>query len=131
MKTVDQEFVGDGVIGDCLRACTASVLDLPLKDVPHFLRDYPGAPPKGMPYFYDAWTKFMEDHGVIPSPIWGPFEKTPKLLGYYLAAGPASREYGVGQHIVIMRDGELFHDPHPSRAGVTEVQAVWLLKEKR
>lgn len=38
MKPVYQEFIsGDGVIGDCFRACVASLLDADIQDVPHFL----------------------------------------------------------------------------------------------
>lgn len=132
MTPVDQEFVGKDVIGDCLRACTASLLDLSLKDVPHFLKIYPGAPPNGMPYFYERWLQYMRSHKQEPMDVWGPFEKTPKFLGFYMAAGPAARDHGVdGQHVVIMRDGELFHDPHPSRNGLKEVQAIWLFRDIR
>ena len=40
MTPVKQEFVHDpsnGVYGDCQRAVIASLLDLPLSEVPHFL----------------------------------------------------------------------------------------------
>ncbi len=29
--------------------------------------------------------------------------------------------------MVVMRAGELLHDPHPSNAGLKSVQAVWLI----
>lgn len=131
MTPVKQEFVGPNVIGDCLRACTASLLDLALSEVPHFLAEHPGISddPAKMPNWYTPWENYVIEHGYAPSIVWGPFSKTPKLLGYYFAAGPAQREDGrIGQHVVIMRDGELFHDPHPSNAGLMEVQAIWVFK---
>jgi hypothetical protein len=42
MRRLKQEFRHDpahGVYGDCWRVCYASLLDLDLADVPHFLRD--------------------------------------------------------------------------------------------
>ena len=32
--------------------------------------------------------------------------------------------------MVVMNDGKLVHDPHPSNAGLGEVQCVWLLAKK-
>lgn len=46
MIPVMQQIVGDGLegrpIGDCLRACVASIFELPLLDVPHFAELGPG-----------------------------------------------------------------------------------------
>jgi hypothetical protein len=43
MKPIDQEFMHDpekGIIGDCFRACIASILELDINEVPHFYRDH-------------------------------------------------------------------------------------------
>lgn len=40
MIPIDQEFVGGGH-GDCLRACYASLLELPIDAVPNFIRHGP------------------------------------------------------------------------------------------
>ena len=38
MKPTDQtQFVGEGVGGNCVQASVASILELPLDEVPHFL----------------------------------------------------------------------------------------------
>jgi hypothetical protein len=119
MKPVDQEFFYDkGEIGDCVRAVTASILELERENVPHFVKLKPGHE------WYDDWEKFMQDHGVNPILITGPWEKTPIPLRYYLASGPAERGC---KHIVIMFNGKVVHDPHPSRAGLTEIEAIWIL----
>lgn len=121
MKPIDQEYFFDkGEIGDCVRAVTASILELDPKDVPHFVQLKPGFE------WYDDWEQFMINHGINPKMIIiGPFDKIPKLSGYYLASGPAARNC---KHLVIMKDGVLAHDPHPSRAGLINIEAVWLLK---
>jgi len=120
MIPVDQEFFYDkGEIGDCVRAVTASILELDRENVPHFVKNQPGSD------WYETWEKFMIDHGVKPIMIVGPFDSVPKPLGYYLASGPAIRNC---KHIVIMWDGKVVHDPHPSRAGLLNIEAIWLLK---
>lgn len=42
----------------------------------------------------------------------------------YLASGISPR--GV-HHMVVMKDGKLVHDPHPSKAGIGEVEHLWLI----
>lgn len=120
MKPVDQEFFYDkGEVGDCIRAITASILELEAKDVPHFVKDQPGSD------WYDTWEEFMIKHGITPIMITPPWEKVPKPVGYYLASGPAERGC---KHIVIMCGGKVVHDPHPSRKGLTDIEAIWILK---
>lgn len=120
MKPVDQEYFYDkGEIGDCVRAVTASILELDSKDVPHFVKDQPGSD------WYSTWEQFMIDHGTTPIMLTGPWESPPKLVGFYLASGPSERNC---RHIVIMYNGKMIHDPHPSRAGLIDIEAVWMLK---
>jgi hypothetical protein len=126
MIPVDQEFfydtdeINDGSkIGDCVRAVTASILELSIKEVPHFVKDQPGSD------WYDTWEKFMIDRGITPILLAGPWVVTPKPVGYYLASGPVKRG---GKHIVIMWDGKVAHDPHPSRAGLESIEGIWILK---
>lgn len=119
MRPVDQEFLADnGDVGDCVRAATASVLDLDREEVPHFLREKPGSD------WYEDWELFMIEHGVRPIMIHVPWNSPPKPTGYYLASGPSPRGF---KHMVVMWDGKLAHDPHPSRAGLVEIEAVWIL----
>jgi hypothetical protein len=119
MLPVDQEFFYDkGEIGDCVRAVTASILELSPTDVPHFVKNQPEDE------WYDTWEQFMVAHGVKPIMIISG-DIPPRPRGYYLASGPADRGC---KHIVIMNDGKLVHDPHPSRAGLTKIEVVWMLK---
>jgi hypothetical protein len=118
MKPVYQEFFYDkGQIGDCVRAVTASILELDPLEVPHFVKEQPGS----------DWYE-MIDHGIKPIMVTGPWKKhPPKPLGYYLASGPANRGC---KHIVIMKDGNVVHDPHPSNAGLLEIEVIWILKNE-
>ena len=121
MKPVDQEFFYDkGEVGDCVRAVTASILELDSKDVPHFVKINPGFD------WFDDWERFMNNHGVNVNILYKPwrFNKTPVPKGYYLASGPAKRGC---KHIVIMKDNKLEHDPHPSRDGLLSIEAIWEL----
>lgn len=121
MTPVYQEFlVENEEIGDCVRACTATILDLPLSDVPHFVKETPG------PDWYEVWEKFMLDHGREVTIFMMPWDsKPPVFMNYYLASGMTER--GV-KHMVVMRDGVVAHDPHPRGNGLTEIQCVWRVK---
>jgi hypothetical protein len=104
--------------GNCLSACIATYLDVPLDQVPHFAEYLPD---EG-----DAWWHlfigFMAGRGLWPVQLDDPHDALPGEVTF--VCGPSER--GV-LHQVLYRDGVLFHDPHPSRAGllgVTEV-LVW------
>jgi hypothetical protein len=104
--------------GNCLSACVATYLDLPLEDVPHwaeYQRDEGTA-------WWHHWLGFMAGRGLWPTELDDPADAEPGELVF--VCGPSER--GV-LHQVLYRDGRLFHDPHPSKAGllaVTEV-LVW------
>lgn len=96
---------GSGRLGNCLQAAVASLLDLPLDEVPHFaeIDDWNG-----------AFDDFAEQHGfrlaytVTQTPEFG------------LAFGLSAR--GVA-HSVVYRDGTEVWDPHPSRDGLRSISA--------
>ena len=46
--------------------------------------------------------------------------------GYAIASGPSPRGTNI-QHAVVVKDGELWHDPHPSRAGVLSIETYEVL----
>lgn len=121
MKMVDQEFfLENDEFSDCVRAATASILELDRDDVPHFVRDNPGHE------WYEHWEAWLLARGHRAVMLHGPWDAPPRLLGHYLASGMTPRGT---KHMVVMRDGVLAHDPHPSREGLNEIQAVWLIKD--
>ena len=117
--------------GNCFAACVASALGKQLADVPHFIE----------------WGQHLhngairDDNDPDRKHWWGMF------LGYCFAldlwpqelatldeagegevvfvAGPSPR--GV-HHQVLYRDGALWHDPHPSRAGLTSITEMFALR---
>jgi len=108
--------------GDCHRAALASILDLPILDVPHFMH---GLGPKEGNEFERRQKEFLLYLGLVP--ICVPFDGSAGLdavlqtLGaqcpgiYYLIGGDAGR--GVG-HTVVGCGGEIVHDPHPANIGI-------------
>lgn len=113
-RWIDQTILhSEDTRGNCMQAAVASILGLPLTDVPHFAAD----PARTAHY---GFLKFLESHGfdVVRDDFHRSFD------GYYLACGPTARGT---HHMVVMRDGKLAHDPHPSRAGLHKIEFVYSL----
>ena len=103
MKPVDQSRISYED-GDCLRACIASVLELPLEDVPAYLNDDMGAR-------YNEWLRRFNlsllairlDPGIdVPA-------------GYHLIEGPSRN--GKDSHVAVGLNGKIVHDPDPTSRG--------------
>jgi len=103
--------------GNCLTACLASLLDIPLWMVPAF-EDMRGD-------LYQArieeWLSRLFGVRFVDSRD----RKVDVLPEYYIANGPSPR--GV-HHSVIYRAGELVHDPHPIGGGIAAVEWTWHLE---
>jgi hypothetical protein len=118
VKPVDQTTFGSPG-GNCLSACIASLLELPIDYVPYF-----GPPdrvgtgeewmaniarwlvPRG---FYLIVLEYMPD---APVP------------GLHIQGGMSERGL---KHAVIAEGSRIVHDPHPSRAGLTRPEDVQIL----
>lgn len=98
---------------DCAQSSVASLLNLPLSEVPEFHRH------KIVEDFYDAVEDYFRSKGYYLAMFSGQFH--PET--YYLASGPAARGYN---HMVVMCNGKLYHDPHASNAGLLSVQCTWV-----
>lgn len=102
--------------GDCLMASVASILEVPLAELPVL----------GDEHDDGSWFTVLTDachkhgHTVVYT------ENLPayRPSGYHLACGPSPR--GNGGHCVVALHGEVVHDPHPSRAGIPQIDR-WLL----
>jgi hypothetical protein len=105
--------------GNCLAACLASLLEIPLWMVPPFedmfARD-------DWRVRIDDWLGRMFDLSLAR--VSG--HDLTKLPEFYIACGLSSR--GVG-HAVIYRKGAFVHDPHLSGEGIQSVEWCWYLKE--
>ncbi len=107
-------FVNDprGIPGDCMRTAVASLLDLPIEAVPHFvLFDEPGA-------WFEAFNLWLRGRGLYVKPL-----RAGHVDRECLALGMSPRDV---EHIVVWGPDGLVHDPHPSRAGI-EPRQFWAL----
>lgn len=125
---VDQTILADDPKrkGNCVAACVATILGLSLSEVPHFIEfgiaygDSENV--KEVSHGNNWWAMmlgFLAGRG-----LW--VVELDKVTDadtheFVLVAGMSPR--GV-VHQVVYREGRLWHDPHPSRAGVLDVREV-------
>lgn len=119
MLAVDMQFLTErGEVGDCVRACTASILGVDPATVPHFVRDHYSD-------WRGPWEEWLEARGLTIVEV----DPRQRPVCLYLACGPTVRckEYRPAAHMVVMNWTKVEHDPHPSRAGLTSIDRVYLL----
>lgn len=100
----------EGRVGNCLQAAVASALNLELDEVPHFAQE-------------ELWELSMLE--------WL------KARGFMVLTCPVIRHiplgvaYGISprgvMHAVVVQDGAMVFDPHPSRAGLVRVDGAWMI----
>lgn len=110
-------FTGSGRPGNCVQAALASILDLELDEVPHFLET--ASSPEEWELAFQAWLHERRIFIARYSSEW----IFPCL---YLASGTTKRNPNVW-HMVVMQDGKLIHDPHPENTGLVQVKQIRLL----
>lgn len=98
---------------DCTECAVATYLGIPRSEVPNFHGD------DGSVGYWDRIDKFFASRGLYIH-MFNVIYTFPCL---YLAMGSTARDTN---HFVVMKDGELFHDPHPSGAGLTKISYVLL-----
>lgn len=110
-----------GQYGDCQRAVIASLLDLPMSKVPHFIQIANNDPAM----FWEELQKFCRSKGYVylatdvPAYAWGDDGDV-----YHEISGPSPRGNGVF-HAVVGKNGQIAFDPHPSRAGLAGEPSEW------
>lgn len=140
-KVVVRNSNGDIVInGNCYAAAIASLLDLPITEVPNVEVFFPWAP---QIRFWDEWMSkwlelkgykiedasefkvFHEDKDLSFEQVMTDLDTQKNALRgqYYLVSGDSPR--GV-KHICIYQDGKLIHDPHPTKEGI--LNHLWFEK---
>lgn len=112
---------GHQMPGNCLQAAIASLLDLPLDEVPHFVGDDWAS--GGDKHWWTEWYQWLYARDLkLHTNI------EPEPGEYYLGNGPSPRDPENRQHVAVYRDGALAHDPHPDGTGVVEVLTRWVIR---
>lgn len=111
MKPVDQTTFGVPG-GNCMSACIASILELPIEEVPYFMgNDIRGG----------AWKLklkvWLAERGLYPLFITPVAEIY--IPRYHIMQGKSPR--GRGTHAVVAKGDRVVWDPHPSRAGIRDI----------
>lgn len=107
------ELLEVGVYGNCMQAAIATVLGRPLDGVPHFAAFawWPGA--------LRLWLQGEDlDYTVISGP------EIPQERA--MLVGKSCRGHG---HAVVSEHGRIVWDPHPSRAGLTEITGAYVIHD--
>lgn len=118
MKPVDQS-VADPVWGNCLEACIASILEIPLADVPNIVGGNS-----------DDW---FEDCARVMAPLgysiaYMPNDPPVKPAGYHIGVCDVHKVKGETiAHAVVALDGIAVHCPHSSRSGLRFPTWYWIL----
>lgn len=113
--------------GNCLQAAVASVLDLPLDAVPHFVAEELS----GRGNFYELLRAWLADeHGLSLIAFPAPTIARPWVIPpvYHLLSGRTSLGFGAEDHVAVAFAGKIVHDPHPRRTPGHQLHdpVVWL-----
>lgn len=107
--------------GNCLAACVATLLSLPLDEVETYLDGVTAEALEAR--WWERFCSWLRARGMTALYLpWG--DPSPEAYTYgrpglaYIANGMGPRGL---EHSVVYCDGKQFHDPHPSRAGLTAV----------
>lgn len=122
-RWVDQTRMHDvaaDIAGNCVQAAVASLLHVPLETVPDFADGKPCTTPEDTGRFWRRFDDYLAKQGLTTVRL--PGNHCPESL--HLASGMSPR--GVNHMVVRQGDGIVF-DPHPSRAGLLDIQTVRVL----
>ena len=129
---------------NCLQACLASILELPLDAVPDFVNGYDGDGHEWLDRCY-AWLRergwecqafkpTLQDAAAVPDDMHFPWDRvTWWPEGYSIAQGVSrpgmpcaiSAAERTVEHVCVALDGKVVHDPFPGGTGLAEVCCYW------
>lgn len=110
MRPIDQTTFGVPE-GNCFAACLASLLEIPLEEVPDLTHETDSS-------WWGVVEKWLRLRGLyaVNFVCRGKDLDTFVPPGLHILNGPSPR--GAFDHSVVARGREIVHDPHPSRAGL-------------
>lgn len=109
--------------GDCLRACIASLLNMPTVDVPHFVRD--GCEPE---VTYQRVREWLAGRGLVPMFSGYAASETPDDVLRFMGETNPGVYYILmsADHAVICCNDEIVHDPAWVRTRLKPPVDMWL-----
>lgn len=123
MKPQDQTILrcvdASGQRGNCFAACIASLLEVPIAEVPNFVDS------DEWPFNFQKWLRERGFFYLLTEVNAGDIEAWVGLGGYHVINGQGPRENC--RHSVVGLAGEMVFDPHPSRAGLLKVEEFGFL----
>jgi hypothetical protein len=106
----------EGVVGNCFQCCVASVLELPLEEVPHFCKE------DSWPLNFHEW---LNSRGYFWIEVVGCNSHLfIEYSGYHIISGPSPRNKGL--HGVVGLNGEPHFDPHPDKTFLKGEPKDWM-----
>ena len=104
--------------GDCLRACLSTLLQINPNTLPHFTRlsDY-----LEIEEIYFNYTGFYTIDNLDS------LKDEKGINGLFIAYGKSSRD--CLHAIIITKEGKLFHDPHPSKEGIQNIENIYIIEK--
>lgn len=122
MKPVMQTVTGP--TGNCMGACLASILEVPIEAVPNFFDAGPDDTD-----WWNALRVWLRKFGL--SIITLTFTEAAqwrwlRLSGYHIVSGPSPRLEGM-HHATVWHDGAMVHDPHPDGTGIVKPETLDML----
>lgn len=122
MIPVDQTILHSdepgSIPGNCFQACVASIFELPLEEVPHFVGD------RGDEWYMGFADWLAEKYNMEPVVIPTGSNATFWAHGFYIATGESPRDHELS-HACVYQDVELVHDPHPDNTGLASTRFTY------
>lgn len=124
MNPVKQNIFGNGadgtVPGNCLQAAVATIFEIGLDSVPHFVQFHGD--------WWDMFVSWLDDHyGMYPFSFDYNKGIHAEVKGYYLVTGMSKRGY---PHTVVYQDGVMIHDPHPDNSGIISPESICVFVQR-
>lgn len=107
-----------GIRGNCMVACYANYLNIPIENCPAFEELFSCTKPNG--FWWDCVLLWWERMGYSYQYCTDK-KDLPEIVfnGLYFVSGISPRNSEIN-HLVIYKKGELFFDPHPDGTGIVK-----------
>lgn len=124
MKPVDQTLFGFKE-GNCWIACIASILELSIDKIPNFCKG--SLQEEDNRWFKDTHVWLKNNYGLSLVGLTPELKNYPSLKeGYSILCGSSPRgKDSTESHACVYYNGEIVHDPHPSRNGLIDHEVVY------